>query len=87
MASSIILNDALNVTVRMPKTTDVHAKVTGDRGADLLRVECFPLDVARFDHLFRKRFENRFLPKFETKSFHVTNQATLLVPYSSQSFS
>ena len=69
-----------------PKAADVHAKVAGDRGADLLHIEFSPLDFATLEHVFRKRLENRLLLKVETEGLHVTNEATLLVPDSSQRF-
>ena len=62
------LDDALDLFVRMTKTTDVHAEATTDRRPDLLRIESFPLDIAGFLHVLGERFE-KFIEDLSDSKF------------------
>ena len=77
-------NDAFDVAVRRLKAAYIHPEAARDRGAHLAGIQPFALDFAAFHDVFGKRFEDGLLLKREPQSFHVADQAALLMADRSQ---
>ena len=72
-------NDAIDVAIRWPERADIHAKAACNRGADLLSVQLFPLNVTGLKDIGGQRLENGFLTQIKSEGFHVACQPALPV--------
>ena len=66
-------DDAFDVAIGFDQTADIHAQAAGNGGANLLPVEQFALDLARFENIFGQGMENGFLTQRETKRLHAAD--------------
>ncbi len=67
-------NDSFDVAVHRFEASDIDAQASRDRGADLLRVEIFPLDFAALEHVVGEGLEHGLLAELEAKTFHAAQQ-------------
>ena len=68
----------------MTRTPDIYPEMPGKRGANLLRVQRLPFDVAGLKNILGKRPEHRFLSKVGIQRRHAANETPLPIPYGSQ---
>lgn len=81
------LNDSLDMAVCRLKCADIHAKAARNRGADLLSVKLFPLDLTALEHISRQGVQDGLLTEVEAEGFHATDQSTLSVTNRRERFS
>ena len=63
---------------RRYQPANVHPQAPCNGGADLFRVQCFALDLARLDHILGQGAQMRFLSKVEPQRLHPALQPALL---------
>src|SRR5579872_844717 len=77
-------NNTLDVAVRRTEPGDIHSQPPSKGGAHVIRIEGFPLDLARLDHFLRQRAERGLGAKLEPKPLHSAEQPPLQVAHRRQ---
>ena len=73
-------DDTIYTAVDVTQSGDIHSKTTGDRGADLSRVEYLAFNRATRNHVLGPSIEESLLAKGEAKGLHTAQEPALPVP-------
>src|SRR6266702_7668564 len=76
--------DALDVSFDRRERTDIDAESAGYRRPHLVAVEDFAFDLARLDDVLGERLERGFSLQIKAETFHLAEQAALLVTHLGQ---
>ena len=75
------LDDAVDMPVGRRQCPDIESETACERGAYLIDVEDFALDLARFQDVLGQRVQDGLLPQPEAEAFHPADKPALPVTH------
>jgi hypothetical protein len=78
------VDDAFDIPVGGSQSTDVHPQPAGERRANRIGVECFPLDLARLEYVLGPYLEAGLLAQPDAEILQAPEQAALRLMHPGQ---